>query len=363
MKDRMNKAVLILRGKEYMTDRARFQFLAISLGCVHLILAGIGLGLRCLPLVVTNLVVFLLDMFSMCGTQNCRNYFGRISVIYFVTCFQSLLSCVLLGWTYGFSLYNLVMIPVLFYMMYLTEHGENTRKYSLIYTLINCIVTLILRRVVYGGTPVFYYPINTDFKVSFFNNVVCFVLLICFSMLFIQELTVNHEKLRERNKKLNELANYDELTKLRNRRSMLDEWKNLNRRDYCVVMGDIDDFKKINDTYGHEQGDEALKLVADSMAGAVDREDYVSRWGGEEFLMIVFGNIAYALKVIDKVQRELKNADMQVDNQKIVITMTFGISECGSVPDGDIDELIRQADRRLYLGKKSGKNCIKIKDE
>ena len=84
---------------------------------------------------------------------------------------------------------------------------------------------------------------------------------------------------------------------------MLDCWKGIKRSDYCVVMGDIDDFKKINDTCGHEAGDEVLRLVSSSMDEAVDREDFVSRWGGEEFLMIVFGSVAYALKVIDKVQR------------------------------------------------------------
>ncbi len=128
-------------------------------------------------------------------------------------------------------------------------------------------------------------------------------------------------------------------------------------------MGDIDDFKKINDTYGHEQGDEVLKLIAGSLSGAVDKIDYVSRWGGEEFLMIVFGNIAYALKVLDRVQRQLRSADLEADGQKLIVTMTFGICECKEVSDGDIDEIIRRADQRLYLGKTSGKNCIKIRDE
>lgn len=359
----IKRAVLIIRGEERMTDDARFRFLAVFTGIVHVILAGIGIGLSCGPLAVSNLIAAVVAGVILIVTKCTRKFFMGISIIYFVTCFQSLFACALLGWTYGFSLYNLVEIPVLFYMLYMTKNISNPKKYALVYTIINCICTLVLRRYVYEGDPLYYYPVNTDFRVSFFNNIVCFLYIIAFSTLFILELTANREELEKQTRELKHLANYDELTKLRNRRSMLNVWKDLKRTDYCVVMGDIDDFKKINDTYGHEKGDEVLKLVAGSMQRAVDGIDYVSRWGGEEFLMIVFGNIAYALKVIDKVQRELKNADLMVGEQKIVVTMTFGISECGGAPCGDIDELIRQADRRLYIGKNSGKNCIKIKDE
>ena len=132
---------------------------------------------------------------------------------------------------------------------------------------------------------------------------------------------------------------------------------------FALIMIDIDNFKFINDTYGHERGDEVLKLIANSMSSAVGATNYVSRWGGEEFLMIVFGNIAYALKVVDRIQQNLRISDLQADGQKLTVTMTFGLCECSEVSDGNIDEIIRRADQRLYLGKTSGKNCIKIRDE
>ena len=128
-------------------------------------------------------------------------------------------------------------------------------------------------------------------------------------------------------------------------------------------MGDIDNFKKVNDTYGHEQGDEVLKMVAASMSGAVEDTDYVSRWGGEEFLMIIFGDLPYTLKVAEKIQQEIKKRELTVGEQKVSVTMTFGISQCSDDSRGNIDELIRQADSRLYLGKRAGKNCIIIRDE
>lgn len=363
MRDRVKNTNLILKGKEPLTDGIRFRIFVISLGCVHLFLAGIGAVLGCLPLLVVNLIVCFLDLLSIFGTRNGRNYFIWISIVYFASCFQSLYACVLLGWSYGFSLYNLVMIPILFYFMYLTKNIANPKRYAVLYTLINCVATLVIRRLVYAGEPIYHFPINTDFKVSFFNNIVCFLFLISFSTLFMLELTVKHQELEQQNQKLIRLANYDELTNLRNRRSILTEWKKLQRTDYCVVMGDIDDFKKVNDTYGHEQGDEVLKLVAACLSESASAIDYVSRWGGEEFLMIIFGDISCALEVTNKVQQKLKEAELKVGEQKLIVTMTFGISECSERLDGIIDELIRQADQRLYLGKRSGKNCIIVSDQ
>lgn len=358
IKDRVKKVSLIFRGKEPLTDGIRFRIFAVSLGCVHLSLAIIGALLMCLPLMTVNLIICLLDLLSIFRIRSGGNYFIWVSIIYFACCFQSLYACVLLGWSYGFSLYNLVMIPILFYFMYLTKPISNPKRYAVLYTWINCVATLVIRRLVYVGEPIYYFPIRTDFKVSFFNNIVCFLFLICFSTLFILELTVKHQELERQNQKLICLANYDELTSLRNRRSILTEWKKLQRTDYCVVMGDIDDFKKVNDTYGHEQGDEVLKLVAKSLSDAANAIDYVSRWGGEEFLMIIFGDISCALEVANKVQQRLKEAELKVGTQKLRITMTFGISECSGSWDVSIDELIRQADQRLYFGKESGKNCI-----
>lgn len=363
MSEIWNNTVLIFRGKKRVTDRERFRLLAVFMGSTHLILTGIGLLLPCLPLFFISGFAAAAEFLMLHAGNEKESYFPGISLIYFLTCIHALASCVFLGWTFGFSLYNLVIIPVLFYMIYMTKGISDPRRYAMIYTAANCVGTLFLRRYVYLGKPRYSYGTETAFWVSFFNNTVCFLFVMTFSMLFILELTANREELNQQNRELKRLASYDELTRLRNRRSMLDCWKDITRSDYCVVMGDIDDFKKINDTYGHETGDEVLKLVSFSMKEAVDREDFVSRWGGEEFLMIVFGSVAYALKVIDKVQRELKQADLSVDGKQISVTMTFGISECGEVPGKDVDELIRRADRRLYIGKKSGKNCIKIKDE
>lgn len=359
----IKQAVLIIKGKARIAGGNHFRFLAAFMATVHLAVAGIGALLCCRLLVAVSFAAAAAELFMLYAVKHSRNFFAGITVVYFATCIHGLAACVFLGWTYGFFLYNLVMIPMLFYMICMTEDIIEPKKYVIIYTGINCIATLLLRRYVYLGEPWYAYTKETAFWVSFFNHLVCFFFITIFSEMFILELMANRRELRRQTEELKRLADYDGLTKLRNRRSMLAAWEEIGREDYCVVMGDIDDFKKVNDTYGHEAGDEVLKMVASSMQGAVDKEDYVSRWGGEEFLMLVFGSRSYALKVVGKVQRELQNADLVVDGKRIAVTMTFGLSECREISGKGVDELIRRADRRLYIGKNSGKNCIIIKDE
>ena len=98
MRDKIEKANLVLRGKESLNDGIRFRIFASSLAGVHLILAGIAAVLRCQPLLVANVIVCLLDLLSNLGTRNGRNYFTWISIVYFASCFQSLYACVLLGY-------------------------------------------------------------------------------------------------------------------------------------------------------------------------------------------------------------------------------------------------------------------------
>lgn len=363
MSGMIKQAILIVKGKARMAGGDHFRFLAAFMSAVHLALTGIGALLGCHMLAGVSFAAAAAELSMFYAVKRNGNFFAGITVVYFATCLHGLAACVLMGWTYGFFLYNLVMIPILFYMVCMTEDLLKPKKYVIFCTGANCIATLLLRRYVYLGEPWYVYTKETAFWVSFFNHLVCFFFITMFSEMFILELRASRRELRRQTEELKRLADYDGLTKLRNRRSMLAAWEGITREDYCVVMGDIDDFKKVNDTYGHEAGDEVLKMVASSMQEAVDKEDYVSRWGGEEFLMIVFGSLAYALKVVDKVQRELQNADLVVEGKKIAVTMTFGLSERGEAVGEDVDELIRRADRRLYIGKNSGKNCVKIKDE
>ncbi len=163
-------------------------------------------------------------------------------------------------------------------------------------------------------------------------------------------------------KSLIELIEKDALTGLYNRRYADKKLKEAFRDkvnkniDFQLALGDIDYFKAVNDTYGHECGDLVLAEVANVMKKYTKGKGFVARWGGEEFLL-VFADCSYeqAKDRIEGILEEVRRTEVIFGESKVRVTMTFGISQ-GSA-DG-IDEILRDADEKLYQGKNSGRDRI-----
>ncbi len=160
---------------------------------------------------------------------------------------------------------------------------------------------------------------------------------------------------------LQKLVENDALTGLLNRRSAIKVLNECNTgsEDFCLIMGDIDNFKKINDTYGHICGDAVLKGIAEIMLNHCAKNNASAvRWGGEEFIIIYKDRSPEdALPLCDRLGKEIR--EMSVDNGKggqISVTMTMGMTR--GTPGCNIDELINSADTLLYSGKSSGKDRI-----
>jgi diguanylate cyclase (GGDEF)-like protein len=126
---------------------------------------------------------------------------------------------------------------------------------------------------------------------------------------------------------------------------------------FMVVLGDIDYFKKVNDTYGHNCGDMVLIECASIMKKNVGRKGFVCRWGGEEFLM-VFSDTSKddVMSTLEGIRRDLSGSELVYDDKNVCVTMTFG------VVDGDVNETmemaVKRADDKLYFGKNNGRNQI-----
>lgn len=126
---------------------------------------------------------------------------------------------------------------------------------------------------------------------------------------------------------------------------------------YAAAIGDIDYFKKVNDTYGHEAGDLVLKMVSKVMKEQLAGKGIVCRWGGEEFLLVFNSvDIAGAQKQLLQILYQIRDLTMTYEEQKIQVTMTFGVAD-GKEFD-DYEQLLRVADERLYAGKNAGRNCV-----
>lgn len=161
---------------------------------------------------------------------------------------------------------------------------------------------------------------------------------------------------------LKTLIERDALTELYNRRSCdkklratIDKAKT-SGISFCTVLADIDHFKSINDTYGHESGDIVLQNVAKILKTHIHKKGYVGRWGGEEFLIIYENcDIAQAKEYLQDLRTLIQESTHSVEGAEIKITLTYGL-----VCDYSLEphELIKKADDKLYIGKKNGRDCI-----
>lgn len=148
----------------------------------------------------------------------------------------------------------------------------------------------------------------------------------------------------------------DNLTGLYNRNIVEEAYDNSD----SLIMCDIDDFKKLNDNFGHNFGDQVLVEISKMIKSCVRSSDYVIRWGGEEFLIFVrTASIEVAVSLAERIR---KNAErINIDNdKKPMITMSFGVSKLDKTDSITSD--IEKVDNALYDSKKSGKNKITIVD-
>ena len=131
---------------------------------------------------------------------------------------------------------------------------------------------------------------------------------------------------------------------------------------FALAMGDIDYFKKINDTYGHQSGDEVLRQLSSVLSAHMEHLGFVFRWGGEEFVLIYEDmNKSEAYEHLLELQQEIRNMDIVLNGEIIHVSITFGISDSDN--ENDLNKLIEIADDHLYIGKKEGRDRIILEDE
>ncbi len=163
---------------------------------------------------------------------------------------------------------------------------------------------------------------------------------------------------------LEETARTDFLTKLINRRAMAQRLQNEVARieraggDFSLVLVDIDHFKHINDQFGHDIGDEVLKALSRAFEASVREQDVVSRWGGEEFL-ILLPNTGQddAVEQAERLRALLDGDQLAIDRYPHRVTASFGVSQYH--PGQSVESVLKQADVALYQAKAQGRNRVR----
>jgi two-component system, cell cycle response regulator len=176
-----------------------------------------------------------------------------------------------------------------------------------------------------------------------------------------------HRQIKAQNQLLKEMAVTDTLTGLPNRRAV-ELWapRQLSaaaRHDFPVwiVMVDVDFFKKVNDTFGHNAGDTVLKRFAEILRRNTRQSNMCARWGGEEFLlMMTHATKENAETAVDRIRKQLQATEFVFDLGTISVTASFGLSGCQGSEPADLNALIACADAALYAAKTKGRNRIEF---
>ena len=229
-------------------------------------------------------------------------------------------------------------------------------------------VALLLYRMLlfaYAGSHPPVYALSHTASVIFqsVNSVILFINLGVLYILFSSSIQDAERKLLIDNQELHKEAGTDPLTRLPNRRAMLDEielFQKTHLEDtFCIAIADIDFFKKVNDTYGHNCGDYTLRQLSDKFLESCNENCHVCRWGGEEFCFFLpEQNLDIAAQVMHDIHVSVGRMPLSFEGNDFSITITIGIEEYDFV--SPLEVVLDRADRKLYMGKVSGRNQVVV---
>ncbi|MGN0494836.1 MAG: GGDEF domain-containing protein [Lachnospiraceae bacterium] len=353
-----------LNGVRPMNDKIKYPVISYAIAFVHFTFACLFGYLHVTPLLVYN--IFITVFYIVIGVllAKTERYTGIFLAAMIEILFHSILATVMLGWGWGFMLYTISLIPVIFYLTYTLAYFKGNIAVPMLTSAV-VVVCYYVMRFIMSYMP-HTYPTD-DIKYMekifyFYNTTLTFLLLYTCSVLFSVEVRYMRKSLEQENRNLGEIANYDPLTHLLNRRSMNHHMKQAMEtadgtgQEFCLIMGDIDNFKKVNDTYGHACGDTVLTTIARVISDNVRENDVVCRWGGEEILVLVNADREIACQVAERICKNIANTVVKHDDKELSVTMTLGVA--AYMEGQTIRSIIDEADNHLYYGKKHGKNQV-----
>ncbi len=258
----------------------------------------------------------------------------------------------------GYEKHSVVILPVITLCMY-SIYELNKRDLSIISGLIflSYVAILYFRK---KAPPIYE---NEIMYVEYVNVAISF--FVCLFVLHTKSLSRYYLEHLDQQKieSLSKEANMDFLTGLWNRRYASEMFNKGNcPPNSTVVLSDIDFFKKINDTYGHNAGDYILNQVSLIFINTFRSSDLICRWGGEEFLFILQGNDKKAIfDKLEKTRASIEDSYFSYNNQEIQVTISFGVNH--AISDGmKLEKAVSLADNALYYAKENGRNQIVFYD-
>ena len=299
----------------------------------------------------------------LAGTVICILNIDRMNVRVNLVCFAAIIGAWLtwfvhrFGWSGGSPNILVPILPLVFFNIYEPPVGK------LIYSFALVAFRILLFAWSLSHAPVEALDHTDNLVFQILNSVVPLLILTVDCILFSSSIQASERALTINNQELHREAGTDPLTGLPNRRALLDEIEQFlhDKPDsqFSVAIADIDFFKKVNDTYGHNCGDETLKALATLFMDAARQKYRLCRWGGEEFCFFL------PEMNIDEAGREMNDLNIAVRQKKLrfretdySVTITIGVEENDF--KSTLEQILDRADRKLYMGKVGGRDRVVI---
>ena len=295
---------------------------------------------------VLFLAIFVLSY--RCGT------FVSYCILNVCTLFWTVMNVYYFGWNIGIQHFLVVLLVFLFFSKYRHEAAK----------IIYCVFLFALRLILYyycrSHEPIAVLDAGLSNALQTVNTFFIFLSLGLIAYLFSSTTQEMEGKLIEYNRKLMKQANTDTLTGLYNRRRTMEYLDSLLKNaesQISICLCDIDHFKRVNDTYGHDVGDVVLTTISDTFRKRLPPDTFISRWGGEEFLLIFPRlNGDEAGTALEILRQKIRDLVFDGGSEKFTISLTFGLVEYDF--HSDITTLLKEADEKLYVGKENGRDRI-----
>ena len=252
---------------------------------------------------------------------------------------------VMLGFNTGFHFYLIALCIVSFFTTYFSK--SKNLKGSLIWVGLSLAIYLTLYFVTKFNAP--YYVIDQWLEITLFTThaIVVFLFIASYLLVFLKYALSLEKKIMIQSRT-------DELTQIGNRYALFDYFEAEPKDDKIVALFDIDDFKNINDKYGHVTGDFILKRVAELTTENL-KDSFVCRYGGEEFVVVFNSdNFDAVIEELETFRKNIEKETFEFENAKINVTITIGVSQYKD--DISLEKWVELADEKMYFGKNNGKN-------
>jgi len=311
---------------------------------IHFIFMFIFYLLGAKSMTLINLISSLFYGILIFGFKSFLNI--HIVLAYFEILLYATAANYILGPSFGFDLYILGMVSVIHQLASFTD---NRKYFYMLCGFGAYIISWMWKDNLgkFGADRL----IMLNYKEEFFmvNLIITIVFVVVSSYLFDQNAS-SHIK------HLNEVSSVDPLTGIWNRRGIEKFIKDNEEDNYCIAILDIDFFKKVNDTYGHDVGDLVLKKIGQTLRRSLRNHDACARWGGEEFVLYIsIDDVNIAKSILERITNQIRNLSFDLLDLKVTVT-------CGAAMKNEntFEQALKLADDRLYKGKENGRNQIVI---